>query len=293
MSIFLQVARDRNLTKASASLCLTQPAISRQLQALEAEVGVALFDRTGRGMRLTVAGGVFLDYAQRCLALVDDCTQAMTDLRVGAAGQLAIGVGGTHPMYELPEWLRQFADRYPAIDVTIRTGRSQEMVTAVCDRQIDMAFVRIPVDHPGVECITLNEEQISLVGHPAHYPIASVLSPEMARMTPFILFPRGSSFREQINQALSVPGILPRIRMETDSIEEIKRFVSLGFGIAFLPASAVQHEINTGRLISLIIDGLPLLTRATSLIYYKGRYQSIGMREFIAIASHDTGVGHA
>lgn len=282
---FVKVAHTGNITQALEELYLTQPAISRQIQALEAAFKVTLFDRTGRGMRLTDAGAILRSYAERCLALVEDCEQAMAEVRVGTAGKLVIGVGGTHPMYELPGWIQGFTESYPSVDISIRTGRSREIISAVCGRELDIAFVRVPVAEPGVCHIDLYTEPILLISDPGRYGNGAVLSPAQLQLVPLILFPQGTSFRSQIDAALGAAGITPRVRMETDSVEEIRRFVAMGIGLAFLPASFIESDLASQVLAQVDVASMPILTRQTSLIYLDNRYHSNAMRGFISLVT--------
>jgi len=281
LQTFLAVSEMGSLTKAADTLCLSQPAISRQIQSLVASLGVVLFERVGRGMRLTDAGVVLRNYAERCLALMEDCKQAMEETRKGTLGHILLGVGGTHPMYELPELLQRFAERFPDVEISVRTGRSQEIISAVRDRQLDLAFVRTAVVDPGIQSMELYEETIILVAQPGRYSMEVPIDQKDILSAPLILFPQGTSFREQVDAALSTVKVTPRIRLETDSVEEIRHFVAMGMGVAFLPSSAVRDDIERRRLVQVRVNGLPKLVRPTSLIYLRDRYRSAATREFI------------
>lgn len=278
---FLVISEVGSLTKAVDKLWLTQPAISRQVQALEASLGVVLFERTRRSMRLTDAGVVLQKYAERCMSLIVDCEQALEEVRVGTVGHIHLGVGGTHPMYELPELLQSFASRFPDVEVSVRTGRSQEIIDSVHERQLDLAFIRTPIADPGIHSVYLYEEPIILVAQPGQCKVDSSLELEDVLSYPIILFPKGTSFRKQVDTMFSKIQITPRIRLETDSVEEIRRFVALGMGIAFLPASTVEDDLIAKRLVQLHIKDMPEVKRQTSLIYLRDRYQSAATREFI------------
>lgn len=288
---FLAVARLGNLTKAAEEVAITQPALSRQMQSLEAGFGVRLFDRTGRGMELTDAGVILRGYADRCLSLVADCRQAMADTKAGVAGRIVIGVGGTHPMYELPDRLRAFAQRYPAVDITIRTGRSQAIIAALRDRLLDLAFVRVPITEPGIREIALYEEPFLLVSRPGQFVEGSVLSPDELQSAPLILYPAGTSFRSELDTALGALAIEPRVRMETDSTEEIRRFVLMGLGLGFLPASLIADDLARGDVVQIEVRGLRKLTRKTSLVFLENRYRSAAVREFMSMFVDSTRPG--
>jgi DNA-binding transcriptional LysR family regulator len=280
---FLTVVQTGNLSQAAQELYVSQPALSRQIQNLEKTLKVSLFERTGRGMQLTEAGRIFRNYAEHGLALIEDCQAELADLHTGNTGKISIGVGGTHTLYELPKLVRAFTKLFPRVDLIIHSGRSGEIISAVCERRIDIAFVRVPVTEPALHQITLSEEMMLLVSHPRPYKKRTKLTPAELQTAPLILFPQGASFRVQIDNALASIGVVPRIRMETDSVEEMRRFVSAGLGLAFLPHSLVKSDLQQKKLLAINVAGLPSILRRTSLIYLQERFHSMAMRNFIAV----------
>lgn len=279
---FLQVAAEGSVTRAAEALFLTQPAVTQQIHNLEAELGMLLFERTGRGMRLTPAGEAFREYVRRSLALLDEARQVIGDLEQGISGRLVVGAGVTTSIFRLPGWLREFREQYPAVDVVVRTGRSREIAALALAREIDLGLVTSPVDHPDLRVTELFEEEIVLVG--AHTEQSVDLT-----MTPLILFPQGTGFREYLDHVFLAAGIRPRVKMETDSVEAIKSFVTVGLGLSFLPLSAVETEIASGSLRRCQIDALPPLTRRTAVIYRHDRYRSIAARAFLRIVGNEAG----
>src|SRR5688572_31828410 len=113
---FLEVARQGNVSAAARRLGLTQPAVTKQLRALESALGARLVERAGRGVRLTQAGELLRDFARRGAALSEDLTSALLELEQGESGQLTIGAGVTTCVQHLPPWLREFRRAHPGID---------------------------------------------------------------------------------------------------------------------------------------------------------------------------------
>jgi len=157
---FLSVAHEGSISRASNNLHLTQPAVTKQMRALERELGAVLFNRTGRGIELTAAGVALRDYAQRCLALLDECRRVIADLETGSAGQLVIGAGGTTSIFQLPRWLQSLQQALPGIDVVVRTGDSREVVRLALKREVDLGLITTPVQHPDLHMVNLYEEEI-------------------------------------------------------------------------------------------------------------------------------------
>src|SRR5947209_555463 len=102
LASFLKLAEAGSITPAAETLSLTQPAVTQHVRALERKLGVALFDRTGRGVRLTAAGAALRDYARRSLGLLDECRQVIADLEAGKVGRLVLGAGVTTSIFHLP-----------------------------------------------------------------------------------------------------------------------------------------------------------------------------------------------
>jgi DNA-binding transcriptional LysR family regulator len=280
---FLRVAEEGSFTRAAEELYLTQPAVTQHVRALERELGVPLFDRTGRGAQLTPAGEALCRYARRSVALLAECRQVIADLESGAVGRLALGAGVTTSIFRLPNWLRAFGDAYPGVDVVVRTGRSREVAALALEREIDLGLVTSPVQHPDLRVAGLFEEEIVLVT-PRGHPLADRRLPldELAE-APLILFPKATGFREYLDRALADAGVAARVKMESDSVEAIKSFVAVGLGVSFLPAAAVEAEVAAGDLARAEVAGLPALRRQTSVLYRVDRHLSAGARGFLAI----------
>ncbi len=173
---FLQVAQDGSVTRAAEALFLTQPAVTQQIRGLERETGVALFDRTGRGVRLTAAGEVLREYALRSLALLEEGRQAIADVEAGAAGRLSLGAGVTTSIFHLPRWLQRFQHAFPAVEVVVRTGRSREVAEWVRGRELELGIVTSPVKGAEFRVLHLFAEEIALVVPPEH-PFAGGVMP--------------------------------------------------------------------------------------------------------------------
>ncbi len=294
---FLVVAEEGSVSRAAAKLHLTQPAVTKQIQALERELRTILFDRTGWGVELTATGAVLRDYSKRSLALLEECRLAIADTEAGAVGQLVVGAGTTTCIFELPRWLRSLRAQLPAMDVVVRTGESREIVRLVLGREVDLGLVTTAVQHRELEVTGLFEEEIVLVtaatppvttASSAGVDLESHSSGESAESGslmdhPLILFPRSSGFREYLDQALAVAGLEMQVKMETDSLEAIKSFVATGLGASFLPARAVEAELIAGVLQRVKLNDLPLLLRQTSVLRRIDRHQSPAVKALLRI----------
>ena len=259
------------MTRAAEELCITQPRISQQIQALERELGSRLLDRSSRGVAVTPAGALMADYARESLGLLDEGRTMLTQLEKGSVGRLTLGAGVTTCIFHLPPVLRAFRESHPGVELVIRSGGSSDVNKWVLARSVDFGLVTSAEFFSDLTVETLFHEEIVLVAPPEH-PILQPNGPrELLPLAPLILFPKGSGFRAYLEHYLEDAGLPFRVVMETDSAEAIKQFVATGLGVSFLPAAAVQTEIDQGILARGNMAGFPPLERSTSLVYRRGR----------------------
>jgi DNA-binding transcriptional LysR family regulator len=286
---FIRVADEGSITRAAEALHLSQPAVTNHIRALERELRAPLFDRTGRGVRLTAAGQALLEYARRSLGLLADGRRALLDMQEGAAGRLLLGVGVTTCIFHLPAWLRRFRETNPGVDVTVRTGRSREIAQLAVEREIDLGIVTSPVTQVELRVEGLFDEEIVLVTPPEHPLAGTVAPPEALGSASLILFRTGAGFRDYLDRSFAAAGLRAQVKMESDSVEAIKSFVQVGLGISFLPAASVAAELEVGTLSRAWIAGLPELSRRTAIVYRPERYLSAPASGFLAVLSERYG----
>jgi DNA-binding transcriptional LysR family regulator len=259
LSSFAEVARRGNLSRAAETLRVTQPALTARLQRLEGELGTPLFVRTGRGMRLAESGRAFLPHAERALSELEDGRRVVTELQRGSVGHLAIGAAPAVSTYVLPSLLKSFADRHPNVQLSVRTGHSEEVLELVLRDQVQLGLVRA-IRHPDVKTTPLYEDHLVLVVHPSH-PFAErgVIATEDLAEAQLILFDRTSSYHQLTSAFFREAGVTPRGVLELDNIDATKKMVRQGLGVALLPQTAVVDELADGSLSAVRIrDGEPV-----------------------------------
>lgn len=281
---FVRVAETQNFTRAAELLHMTQPAVTQQIRALEDEFGQALFDRIGRSVHLTQAGEVLLDYAQRIADLFNECRTAMQDLQQVGRGRLRIGAGLTLSVFVLPALLSAYRQEYPGIDVTVTTGSTKEMINRLLSNEVDLAMVTGPAPHPNLVITKLYEDEMVLVVN-RHHPFCErgEVSPEELRGESFIQFEQGSGYRSFLEDFFRRVGIAPRIRMDLDSIEAMKRMAEVGLGVTIVPRMSLRDEIAQGTLVPIKMKGVPPLVRPTTVAFRRDKYLSASMRAFLGV----------
>ena len=278
---FVQVAAHRSFSRAAEDLQLTQPSITARIQSLERELGEELFERGGRGVRLTDAGLAFLEYAERLLQTLQEGRDAVEEVRNVQLGSLRLGSALTISTYVLPKILHIFRQRYEGVDVIIHTGRSEQVLNMLLGEEVQIGLVR-SLSHPEVETVHLYDDDIVLVTYPEHrFAESGSATVEETASQPIILFDRGSSYYGLIHSFFRQASVVPNVTMELDSLEATKRMVEQGLGIALVPLVTIERELEAGRLVRVrLVDAEPI-KRSISLIYRRHRKRPRTVQAFI------------
>lgn len=285
LEAFWWIAQTGSFNRAAERLYLTQPSVTARIQALEKELGQLLFERKPRGVRLTDAGRVLLPHAERVLQDIRKAKRAVADLETATGGTLWVGSALTTSTYTLPQILAKFKASYPGVEVSVRTGRSQQIQQLVLDDSVQMGLVHSPLaSHADIAATPLYDEPIVLVVHPGH-PLEGrgEVTAEQLASEPFITSDKASGYWALVEQFWASAGLAPRVTMELDSIEATKRMVMSGLGLAMLPRGTVEGEIQTRQLVMVPLADGAHLTRQTILIYRRGKIWSGISKAFLEV----------
>lgn len=259
---FLEVARRGSVSRAAEALFITQPTLTARLHGLERELGTQLFLRTPQGMRLTEAGRAWIPFAERALRALVDGRDAVEQVKSASAGHLMIAAAPAVSTYLLPELLERFVASHPRVEVSVRTGHSEDVVDLVVRDEVQLGLGRA-IRHPDLELRPFHTEDLVLVSAPDHSftKRRNVTMAEVA-VEKLIMFDRTSSYYEITQAAFLSADVKLRGLMELDSIEAAKKMVERGLGIALLPATAVAREVQGGTLCLVkMVDAPPMQNR--------------------------------
>ena len=283
LEAFVEVAQHQSFSKAAEALFLTQPSVTARIQALERELGEPLFERNGRGVRLTDVGNSFLPYAQRVLKDLQEGRDALEGLRSLQIGALRLGSAFTVSTYVLPKLLKTYHERFPAVEISVKTGRSEEVLHLVLGDEVQAGLVRAVV-HPDVETVQLYEDEVVLVTNSQHpFAASGEVRLEDVGRQPLILFDEGSSYHDLVQGLFRQAGVVPWTAMELDSMEATKKMVEEGLGIAMLPRVSVEREVKLGVLAEIKLRDAENPRRAIALIYRRSRRPSRTMVAFLNV----------
>lgn len=237
---FVALAEELHFGRAAARLHITQPPLSMAIQALEEELGVPLFTRAPRRVALTHAGAAFLEQARNLLARADDAIELARAAARGEVGRLRIGFMSGTIYTLLPPLLRDFAARFPAVKLELRELAMPLQLAQLRAGEIDVGFVRPPVQDAALEAETVFAEPL-VVALPRGHPLARLRRVPLRRLAaePFVMFQRqpGLVMHHLVLRFCLQHGVTPRVAQEVAQSHAVVGLASAGIGIALVPAS--------------------------------------------------------
>jgi DNA-binding transcriptional LysR family regulator len=278
------LAEERHFTRAAAREHVAQPALSQQIRRLEDELGLALVERTTRRVAITDAGELLVARARRVLAELDSAREELEQLSGLRTGHVSVGTMHTMGPVDVSLALALFHERHPAVELTVREQSSEELAEMLRDYELDLAFLSVTerIESHGLGLHQLVLEELVVIVPPDHRLSArgQVRMAELAGEQ-FISFREGARLRELLESAGDRAGFEPRVTLESNESQRIRRLVSRGMGVAILPRSDAQAD---GAAVSTATLAEPALTRDITLAWRQGRRLSPAAAEFLALS---------
>ncbi len=258
LQVFLAVARERSFSRAAEKLYRTQPAVSIVIRKLEESVGQPLFVRGARHTKLTDAGELLRDYAERLVNLRDEIQKGMEDLKGLRRGKLSLGVNESSIHALLPA-LARFRELYPDVDIAVHRTFSRDIPREVLNYRLDLGVVSYVPREPQLAATGIFRDELTFVVYPQHSlaPRHSVELSELGREV-FIAHIVESPYRSRVIQLFEKHQVPLNMRVELPTIESIKRFVQMEMGVAIVPRMCVRWEVERGALVEVKIRQLKM-----------------------------------
>ncbi|ASR47525.1 LysR family transcriptional regulator [Paenibacillus kribbensis] len=274
LQYFLAVARLEHVTEAARSLHVTQSSLSKTIQRLEEDLGVSLFDRTGRKLRLNEFGSRFLHRAERALFELEQGKQELSDLLSPEHGTLELAVTTAST---LPNILREFRKKRPYIQFHVQMLTTQEMVTLLHRGEVDFCLSSPPIEGDEIECQIVFIDPI-LVAVPKGHRLADRSSVSLAELRDewFVGVKRGYGTRDLVDSVCKSDGFVPKYVYEGDEPARLSTLVEAEIGIAFIPSTARNSREH---LKYLQVENHKLV-REIALLWHRSRYISRAALEF-------------
>ncbi len=292
LRIFLAVAREGHVTRAAGQLNLTQSAVSSAIAALEAQHGVKLFDRIGRGIRITEAGTRFAGAAQAVLAQAESAELMLNDLSMKTLGRLRVHASQTVASYWLPPLLMAYHEAHPLVELRLETGNTAQVAGAVMAGHADLGLVEGDVPQGDLTRQVVARDELVLVMSAAHPLAGREIRGSDYLSFPWVLRESGSGTRSEFGHHLGELGFAAEdlsVALELPSNEAILSAVAAGEGLAMLSRRAVEFAEAGGAVAVRDVTWAPRPERAFALLTHPGRYRTRAAAALIARLSAGAG----
>jgi LysR family hydrogen peroxide-inducible transcriptional activator len=238
---FVAVARAGSFVRAAEEERIAQPSLSQQIKKLEESLGVSLFDRLGRGLKLSPYGERLLPEAQAILAKLEAARRGIEALRSDDSGQLTVGVIPTLLPYAMVEPLAAFQSKYPAIRLTLREDKTENLIDLLRRAELDVALLALPIKQEEIVCSELFREPLLAAVPPGHR-LASAEKIQLSSLglERMLLLREGHCLRDDVLTACNKAKAQFHHVFESDHLESILRLVSAGFGVSLVPGRALK-----------------------------------------------------
>lgn len=281
LSIFHAVASSKSISGGAQLLHISQSAVSKQLGEFERNLGVSLFDRLPRGVRLTEAGKLLQGYANRLFSLEAEAEAAIGDLQQLTRGRLTIGASRTIGGYLLPPYLAKFRQQYPGVELSLQVENTNTIENRLIAGEIDIGFAEGVVGSDALEYHVFANDELVLIAEPKH-PITKLAPVPLTTVMqyPIVMHEVGSGTRAVTERAFASKKLAIRPAMSLASSEAIKQTVATGAGIAVISAFSIKTELAAKTLAVVPIKGLNI-QRPLYRVQLKSSWASPALTAFV------------
>ena len=283
LETFLEVARHTSFSRAAEKRFRTQPAISSQIRSLEEEVGARLFDRSGGKVALTAPGKIFQEYAEQTLDARKTMLVTLAEMERVPRGEIVVGANEGTCLHILPEVFAEFKKLYPNVGVQISRLERAKIMESIIDNSVDFGVVSAPVDDKRLTVVNIHRDELVIIAPPSH-SLSRMKQAAIADIVPFpLLLPKIGRTRDALENLFHERHLKPKISMELDSSELLKRFVAADVGIGFIARSNVMEDVKAGVLAAIAMADASI-RRDLALVFRKDKALSRAALAFIEIA---------
>lgn len=288
LKVFRSVAKNLSFTKASQELFVSQPAITKHIQELEAAYQTRLFDRQGSRISLTESGNLLLEHCERILEDYKRLEYEMHLLHNEYTGGLKLGASTTIAQYVLPPLLASFIGKFPQVSLSLLNGNSREIEAALQEHRIDLGFVEGVFRLPNIRSTFLEDELVAVVRTGSKLAVGEEITPDELFHLPLVLRERGSGTLDVFERALQQHNIKLsslQVLMYLGSTESIKLFLEHTDCLGIVSVRSITRELYSGQLRVVEIKGMPML-RDFSFAQPQGQESGLA-QVFMQFAMHN------
>lgn len=270
LQIFVVAAKNLSFARTAEELHLTPPAVSMQLKQLEENIGLPLFERSGREVRLTAAGSLFVHHAARILGEIKDTEFSLQSLLDAETGQITVGMVST-AKYFMPRMLAGYSRENQGVEVQFMVGNRELILQKLVDNELDLAIMgRMPSEIDATS-LPMAVHPYVIIAPPDH-PLAEASSFDLQELRgeTFLLREEGSGSRRVAEEMFKNHLFTPEKTLSLGSNETIKQAVMAGMGISLISLHTLMLELKTGALKILDVQGTPI-ERKWYLVHMNGK----------------------
>jgi len=283
LALFHMVARAGSISRGAEQARVSQPAVSKQIAELEDALGVRLLERLPRGCRLTEAGHILADYAQRWRSVENEAARAIEEYRGLKRGKLAIGASMTIGGYLLPAAIGEFHRRFPDIELHLEIANTRRIQELLLNGSVELGLTEGPIEDDELESTVFFHDELVAIA-PAGHPLLkrkNVTARDICR-EPFILREEGSGTRAVVERALRRRSLKVKPLLSLASSEAIKNAVAAGIGVAMVSRWVIEQDLQTGLLGIIPLKDL-VIQRPLHLERIRGRSESPAVAKFLEV----------
>ncbi len=282
LTTFLEVAKQGSFSRAGEKVFRSQSAVSAQIRQLEQEYDDRLLDRSGKTVKLTPAGQVLFDYAERMKRLREESLIAVADHSSTPRGTLRVGANEATCLYVLPDVFAEYCRRYPPVQIDIYRNFSYKITEKLENGSIEVGIVTLPIQSPSLEIQPIFRDKLMLMVS-SNNPLAKQKTATVLDLVKQpLLLPKTGHSRRLMDKLLRPYRDELHVRMELPSIGMIKSFVAADLGVSLISASFARDEVASGRVKLIDLEDVELF-RELGLAYRRDRTLSCATTAFIDI----------
>src|SRR5580698_8926132 len=282
LNTFVEVAKHGSFSLAGRKVFRSQSAVSAQIRQLEQEYGEKLFGRLGKSVRLTPAGEVLFEYANRFLELRQQSLRAVADQSATPRGVITIGANEATCLYVLPDVFGKYQHLYPNVQISIYRNFSHKILQRVEDGSIDLGIVTLPVKSPSLKVHSIYRDRVMLMVSTKN-PLSKqkeVSAKDIASQP--LIFPKTGFTRQMLDKVFPPYVTELRIVMELSSVTMIKLFVGANLCVSLISEGFTKDDVRAGRVKLIPIKDVELW-RELGLIYRRDRHLPRSASAFVAV----------
>ena len=280
LKTFYFTAKYKSLTKAAEFLCITQPAVTKQIKQLQSHYNLKFLDIIGKKVILTDAGLNLYTIAERIFDMESQAEEAIKDFQEYNKGKISILASESFGSYHIPYIIRDFKQTRPEISISIQTATNKDIIESISELKEDIGFISAPVQNPKISVHEILEDEIVLVASPnCKFSSTQELNLQDLEGREIIMHEQGSVIRKVVDAFLKKNKIDMCMKYESSNSEAIKKLVENNLGMAFLTKSIVHKEIKSGELIAIPVPDKNF-RRKYYMIYHSEKYFSKPLKDF-------------